>query len=45
MDENKNNQPGQFQDQEFRDAFGDGSEFQKAFDKTEEKPPVQEAAP
>ena len=44
MDENKNNQPGQFQDQEFRDAFGDGSEFQKAFDPMEEKPAVQEPA-
>ena len=42
MDENKNNQPGQFQDQEFRDAFGDGSEFQKAFDVMEEKTLVPE---
>ena len=44
MDENKNNQPGQFQDQEFREAFGDGTEFQKAFDKTEEPKP-QTAVP
>ena len=42
MDENKNNQPGQFQDQEFRDAFGDGSEFQKAFDNEPEAAPVIE---
>ena len=53
MDENKNNQPGQFQDQEFRDAFGDGSEFQKAFDSEteavpvieQEEPAVEEAKP
>ena len=53
MDENKNNQPGQFQDQEFRDAFGDGSEFQKAFDNEpeaapeieQEEPAVEEAKP
>ena len=53
MDENKNNQPGQFQDQEFRDAFGDGSEFQKAFDSEteaipvieQEEPVVEEAKP
>ena len=42
MDENKNNQPGQFQDQEFRDAFGDGSEFQTAFDNEPEAAPVIE---
>ena len=42
MDENKNNQPGQFQDQEFRDIFGDGSEFQKAFDSETEAVPVIE---
>ena len=42
MDENKNNQPGQFQDQEFRDAFGDGSEFQKAFNNEPEAAPVIE---
>ena len=53
MDENKNYQPGQFQDQEFRDAFGDGSEFQKAFDSEteavpvieQEEPAVEEAKP
>ena len=33
MDENKNFQPEEFQDQDFRDTFGDGAEFQKAFDK------------
>ena len=42
MDENKNNQPGQFQDQEFREAFGDGSEFQKAFNNEPEAAPVIE---
>ena len=31
MDENKNIQPEEFQDQDFRDTFGDGAEFQKAF--------------
>lgn len=41
MDENKNNQSGEFQDQDFRDTFGDGSEFQKAFDK-EPEPAVEE---
>ena len=53
MDENKNNQPGQFQDQEFRETFGDGSEFQKAFDSEteavpvieQEEPAVEEAKP
>ena len=33
MDENKKKQPEEFQDQEFRDTFGDGAEFQKAFEK------------
>ena len=32
MDENKKNQPEEFQDQDFRDIFGDGEEFQKAFE-------------
>ena len=47
MDENKNIQPEQFQDQDFRDTFGDGAEFQKAFDKEPELPaeePVSEPA-
>ena len=47
MDENKNIQPEEFQDQDFRDTFGDGAEFQKAFDKEPELPaeePVSEPA-
>ena len=44
MDENKNNQPEEFQDQDFRDTFGDGAEFQKAFDK-EPEVPAEPAAP
>ena len=35
MDENKNIQPEEFQDQDFRDTFGDGAEFQKAFEQEE----------
>ena len=38
MDENKNNQPEEFQDQDFRDIFGEGAEFQKAFDKEQPLP-------
>ena len=46
MDENKNNQPEEFQDQDFRDTFGDGAEFQKAFDnETAQQPPAEETAP
>lgn len=41
MDENKNIQPEEFQDQDFRDIFGDGAEFQKAF---ETEQPAPEAA-
>ena len=44
MDENKNIQPEEFQDQDFRDTFGDGTEFQKAFDKEPELP-VEELVP
>ena len=46
MDERKNIQPEEFQDQDFRDTFGDGAEFQKAFDSEPEQPaeePVEEA--
>ena len=51
MDERKNIQPEEFQDQDFRDTFGDGAEFQKAFEQDEPAPaepveaPVQEAKP
>ena len=50
MDENKNFQPEEFQDQDFRDTFGDGAEFQKAFDReqplpAEEPVPEEPAAP
>ena len=50
MDEKKENQPMEFQDQDFRDAFGDGMEFQRAFGpETEEAPaaetPVEEKKP
>ena len=40
MDENKKNQPEEFQDQDFRDIFGDGAEFQRAFEApdAEQKP-------
>ena len=41
MDENKNFQPEEFQDQDFRDTFGDGAEFQKAFEQAE---PASKAA-
>ncbi len=46
MDENNINQPQQFQDQDFRDIFGDGSEFQKAFEDeaVQEPPQVEEPA-
>ena len=37
MDENKKKQPEEFQDQDFRDTFGDGAEFQKAFEQTAPK--------
>ena len=43
MDENKNIQPEEFQDQDFRDIFGDGSEFQKAFETEQSAPEVPEA--
>ena len=43
MDENKNIQSGEFQDQDFRDAFGDGAEFQKAFDREPELPAAEPA--
>ena len=48
MDENKKNQPEEFQDQDFRDIFGDGEEFQKAFEEpaAEMKPePKPESKP
>ena len=44
MDENKNIQPEEFQDQDFRDTFGDGAEFQKAFDNEPEQPAEEPAA-
>ena len=44
MDENKNLQPEEFQDQDFRDTFGDGAEFQKAFDNEPEQPAEEPAA-
>ena len=51
MDERKNIQPEEFQDQDFRDTFGDGAEFQKAFEQEEPAPaepveaPVREEKP
>ena len=42
MDENKNIQSGEFQDQDFRDAFGDGAEFQKVFEQEEPAAEVAE---
>ena len=33
MDENKNKQPEEFQDADFRDTFGDGEELKKVFEK------------
>jgi len=44
MDENKNIQSGEFQDQDFRDAFGDGAEFQKAFEQDAPEPEAAEEA-
>ena len=44
MDENKNIQPEEFQDQDFRDTFGDGTEFQKAFEQEEPAAESAEAA-
>ena len=44
MDENKNNQPEEFQDQDFRDIFGDGTELQRAFEPSQpEAEPAAEA--
>ena len=54
MDENKNNQPEEFQDQDFRDIFGDGTELQRAFEPSqpeaepaaeEPKAPVKKSKP
>ena len=51
MDERKNIRPEEFQDQDFRATFGDGAEFQKAFEQEEPAPaapveaPVQEEKP
>ena len=54
MDERKNIQPEEFQDQDFRDTFGDPAEFQKVFEQGEPAPivndepveaPVQEEKP
>ena len=47
MDENnKNQQPEEFLDADFREAFGDGEELKKVFeDPAEEAQPVQEEAP
>ena len=47
MDENnKNQQPEEFLDADFRDAFGDGEELKKVFEEpAEEAQPVQEEAP
>ena len=42
MDENKKIQPEEFQDQDFRETFGDGAEFQKAF--VQEEPAEKKAA-
>ena len=42
MDENKKIQPEEFQDQDFRETFGDGAEFQKAF--VQEEPAEENAA-
>ena len=42
MDENKNLQPEEFQDEDFRETFGDGEELKKVFDAEQ---PEQEAAP
>ena len=44
MDKNKNNQPKEFQDQDFRDTFGDGAEFQKAFENETEGPAQKKPA-
>ena len=45
MDENKNIQSESFQDQDFRDAFGDGAEFQKAFETEQTVPETVELPP
>ena len=45
MDERKNIQPEEFQDQDFRDTFGDGTEFQKAFEQGEPAPAEPVEAP
>ena len=54
MDDNKNNQPEEFQDQDFRDIFGDGTELQRAFEPSqpeaepaaeEPKAPVKKSKP
>lgn len=45
MEENKNIQPDAFQDQDFRDTFGDGEELKKVFDKTPEHAPAAEETP
>lgn len=47
MDENnKNQQPEEFLDADFREAFGDGEELKKVFEEpAEEAQPVQEEAP
>jgi len=42
----KKKKPEEFQDQDFRDTFGDGAEFQKAFEKEQEKEkPVKKGRP
>ena len=52
MDENINNQSGEFQDEEFREIFGDGEELKKVFEPEQEPEapeepvePEQEAVP
>ena len=42
MDENKNMRPEEFQDEDFRETFGDGEELKKVFDQEQ---PAQEPAP
>ena len=45
MDENMNNQSGEFQDEEFRDIFGDGEELKKVFEPVEAEAPEEPAEP
>ena len=44
MDENINNQSGEFQDEEFRDIFGDGEELKKVFEPEQEPEAPEEPA-